>query len=147
MPGPDETAPATSPDKVGNVYGIDEQQEREMKGGSADELRSTWYDIVDVIVGNGGTPAPYVSPTGDTQFEARVNALINQRLVDINAAAGAGVADAYSHKRADTASPKPKQNVAKAADPVSLFNGELTYAATDFQLNGAGFDFAFVRSY
>ncbi|WP_066636492.1 RHS repeat-associated core domain-containing protein [Bordetella sp. H567] len=41
----------------------------------------------------------------------------------------------------------PKENVAKAADPVKLFNGEFAYAIADFELNGAGQNFVFQRSY
>lgn len=40
-----------------------------------------------------------------------------------------------------------KENVAKAADPVKLFNGEFAYAIADFELNGAGQNFVFQRSY
>jgi RHS repeat-associated protein len=40
-----------------------------------------------------------------------------------------------------------KQNVAKAADPVKLFNGEFAYAVADFELNGAGQNFVFQRTY
>jgi RHS repeat-associated protein len=40
-----------------------------------------------------------------------------------------------------------KENVAKAADPVNTFNGEFCYAVADFELNGAGQNFVFQRTY
>lgn len=38
-------------------------------------------------------------------------------------------------------------NVAKASDPVQLFDGDFRYTTVDFQLNGAGIDFVFARTY
>lgn len=38
-------------------------------------------------------------------------------------------------------------NVKEGEDPVDLFSGNFVYAATDFQINGAGLDFIFVRTY
>jgi RHS repeat-associated protein len=43
--------------------------------------------------------------------------------------------------------PPTTPNVTQGADPVNLFNGNLVYSAADFQLNGAGMDFVFVRTY
>ncbi|MEV7132221.1 RHS repeat-associated core domain-containing protein [Arthrobacter sp. NPDC093128] len=38
-------------------------------------------------------------------------------------------------------------NVAQAADPVQLFDGDFRYSTVDFQLNGAGIDLVFARTY
>lgn len=38
-------------------------------------------------------------------------------------------------------------NPQQAADPVNLYNGNFVYSSTDFQIEGAGFDFDFTRSY
>ncbi|HVG52884.1 MAG TPA: RHS repeat-associated core domain-containing protein [Vicinamibacterales bacterium] len=39
------------------------------------------------------------------------------------------------------------QRRSSSADPVILFNGQFTYAATDVRILGAGIDFVFVRTY
>lgn len=47
--------------------------------------------------------------------------------------------------------PTPNQSAGKkpdqAADPVNLFNGNFVYSSTDSQIDGAGIDFIFIRSY
>ncbi len=40
-----------------------------------------------------------------------------------------------------------QDKIAKAADPVCLFNGNFLYSSTDLQLDGAGINFSFTRTY
>ena len=52
------------------------------------------------------------------------------------------------HKVAKSTGPQPTaQNKAQAGDPVQLFDGDFRYSTVDLQLNGAGIDFVFARSY
>ncbi|MBT2456853.1 RHS repeat-associated core domain-containing protein [Streptomyces sp. ISL-86] len=53
----------------------------------------------------------------------------------------------HSIRQSFNVAPTTASGVATASDPVQLFDGELRYSTVDLQLNGAGIDFLFVRTY
>jgi len=111
------------------------------------QLEVFWQDAMRNRLVTGGVIAPYVSPSGDTTTEARINQIIVEYLADVQPDALIEMARAYSLNRTAPATDSAGPNVAQAADPVNLFDGDFIYAATDFDIDGAGLNFVFTRSY
>lgn len=148
MPGPETTQPHTSPDQNGNAYSITSDFEKEMKSWDQSHLEAFWKDTVNVLITWNETVLPYTSPSGDTALEKRVNQIIQDRLVELQGNPNLTVAqDAYNLNRADKTTNSSGPNVAQGADPVNMFTGDFVYVATDFQIDGAGMNFVFMRAY
>jgi RHS repeat-associated protein len=147
MADPETGQPTTSPDQNGNPYGVTSAFEAEMKSWDQSQLEAFWKDTVNVLVTKGADVVPYVSPSGDTDFEKRVNQITQDYVAALQADPSQATAEAYSLKRADGTTTSSGPNVKQGLDPVNLFNGDFVYTATDFRIDGAGMDFTFTRTY
>jgi RHS repeat-associated protein len=143
VPGPETTQPATTPDQSALDYGIDAAFESEMSRWDQAQLEAFWRESLDLTIRYGGAIAAYRSPTGDEAIEARINQIIEDYVAEHPTLQ---TSDRYGVNRAQTTD-SSGPNVAQGADPVNLFDGDFVYSATDFQIDGAGIDFIFTRSY
>lgn len=149
MPGPDPTQPATSPDQPEPSVSADE--EREMKAWDDQRLQKHWEEYAQRQL-DLEQNRPYQSPTGDRQFQKKINQIINRyydSLVpqELTTSQTGGKLRIYAQSGTGKDTTPPVVGVAQAADPVNLFNGSFAYAVTDCTINGAGLDFAFTRTY
>jgi RHS repeat-associated protein len=150
VPDPETTAPASTPDKSTGPYGVKAADEAKMKRWDEPRLDGEFRSFVQDLASYGLDIPPYVSPTGDGDFEKRVNRIIDDERAKLDAAGGSAMPQNRVVATPDgpaKAAENASQNVAKGADPVNLANGELVYSATDLRLDGAGIGFAFVRTY
>ena len=147
MPPPETTAPSTSPDATpGNT--LSSEEEAALKRMSDGELRAYWHDYIVTQLRTDGNLEEYASATGDAEFENKINSIIDQEVNELAENPELAKVDAYAlHVKQPSPTQPSDKNVANAADPVNLFNGNFVYSSQDFQLNGAGFDFVFQRTY
>ncbi len=148
MPEPDESAPASTPYRGGTSnHGQTSASEAKMKRWSQRELEVYWRSVVNDHINAEKSVVPYASPTGDKAFEKRVNQIMREHLqLLLDNPELLHVVD-YTHQSREPITGSSAKNVAQGADPINLFNGEFVYSNIDFQINGAGLDFRFVRTY
>ncbi|HTJ98363.1 MAG TPA: RHS repeat-associated core domain-containing protein [Bordetella sp.] len=161
MPDPDTTTPDTTPDSGGAssvaTVGPDMNDDQ-----VKDAIRKRYMDLAE----DAGTVLSENPPDKQTVDDfkkllktapLRIDvpaemadrfARLRDQVIDEVAPAIMPSGDSNGHYVVKSLDPAPaKENVAKAADPVKLFNGEFAYAIADFELNGAGQNFLFQRSY
>lgn len=161
MPDPEDTAPQTSPDKADDGAAAtvspsmsDEQIRSNLRKAYiayAEDLTVEFTfnpDIADKSLSAFKQLMREGFETHDEQFRPRFEALKNDVVEELAPKLYPGSSPARNVHVSRQHDPVPDgKNTAQAADPVNLFNGEFFYEATDFQLNGAGMDFVFTRSY
>ncbi len=121
-----------------------------MKTWDQEMLEEYWRSYVDRQL-DLGDHRDFQSPTGDRQFQAKVNRIIAEYLDSLLPEnllkPGAARALHYVQESTGKTTTPPVVGVAQSADPVNLFNGSFAYAVTDCTIYGAGLDFAFTRTY
>lgn len=117
-----------------------------MAGWDQPRLEAFWHDTLNNLIRWRAPIDAYRSPSGDSAVEARVNKIIEDYVAAVQADPALLAAETYALNRTQTTD-SSGPNVAQAADPVNLFDGDFVYSATDFQIDGAGIDFVFTRSY
>ncbi|MFD8559705.1 DUF6531 domain-containing protein [Streptosporangium canum] len=86
--------------------------------------------------------------TKDENFRPRYENLQAQVIEDVAPKLFAYLSSDVDHTITKSmGAPTTAANVAQASDPVHLFTGEFRYSTVDFQLNGAGIDLIFARTY
>ncbi|MEU9856250.1 RHS repeat-associated core domain-containing protein [Streptomyces sp. NPDC047974] len=161
-PGEQTTEPATTPDRDGGLPSPrvrPDMTDEQIRG----ELRTCYLAAAeDAALAFEVTPefptkdlASYKAmlndfwSSDDPSFGPRFAQLRTEVVEELAPRMFAYVAGdaAHSITKSLHAAPAPAGDVATAADPVQLVDGEFRYSTVDFQLNGAGIDFVFARTY